>query len=324
MTNLPPDGQPPAEGVAPPPYTPVNNDEIPVLPPIAPPSGYPRPGYWAVPPQPQAPGWPYAGVPPYTAVPPFMAGPPVAPRDEIGPNRVPWRFWDVLIAGSPFVFILLLSLAAHFAPTTATSATTDAPISTRLLVANAVIGLVVYVVILSLVWAVTVRKYRVGWSALGIRRPPGVWWALIIPIILGIFIASAIATAIVVNLFYGGNATNPQLKEITGGGGFSWTNLVIALITASIAAPVVEEIFFRGVLYGWLRTRWGSIAAVIIDGALFSGAHAIPLILASIFIVGLTLAIVYEKTKSTIATMTLHSLFNTIGVVTVFIDLARK
>ncbi len=102
------------------------------------------------------------------------------------------------------------------------------------------------------------------------------------------------------------------------------SKLVLALITASIAAPFVEEIFFRGVLFGWLRTRWGAAPGVILSAALFSGAHAIPLILASIFVVGLTLAIVYEKTKSTIATMTLHSLFNTIGVVAVFIDLARK
>ena len=60
-----------------------------------------------------------------------------------------------------------------------------------------------------------------------------------------------------------------------------------------------------------------------LNAAYHTAAHAIPLILASIFVVGLTLAIVYEKTKSTIATMTLHSLFNTIGVIAVFIDLSN-
>ena len=128
----------------------------------------------------------------------------------------------------------------------------------------------------------------------------------------------------IVQLFYGGKATNPQVQDITGGGNFSWTKLILALITASVAAPFVEEIFFRGVLFGWLRTRWGAVPGVILSAALFSGAHAIPLILASIFVVGLTLAIVYEKTKSTIATMKLQSLFNMIGVIAVFIDLARK
>ena len=320
MTNPPPDGRPPAEGFAPAHALPDNNDERPALPPAT----YPRPDYWAVPPQPQAPGWPYAGVPPYTAVSPFAPGPPTAQQEEIGPNRVPWRFWDVVIAALPFLFILLLTLAAHFASVTATSTTTDTPTSTRVLIANTVVGLVVYAVILLLMWAVTVRKYRVGWSALGLRRPPGLYWALALPILVGMYLAAGIVSSLVVKLFYGGKAENPQVKDITGGGSFSWPKLILALMTASIAAPIVEELFFRGVLFGWLRTRWGAVPGVIVSAALFSGAHAIPLILASIFVVGLTLAIVYEKTKSIIATMALHSLFNTIGVVAVFIELARK
>lgn len=326
MTTPPPDRQPPADGVAPAPSIPVSNDERPALPPPA----YPRPGYWAVPPQPQAPGWPYAGAPPSTGVPPYAgfpaypSGPPPAPPGGIGPDRVPWRFWDVVIAALPFILLLALTLVAHFTSSTATSTTTDTPTSTPVLIANTVIGLVVYGVILLLIWAFTVRKYRVGWSALGLRRPPGLYWALALPILIGMYLAAGIVSAIVVKLFYGGKAENPQVKDITGGGSFSWTKLILALITASIAAPIVEELFFRGVLFGWLRTRWGAVAGVILSAALFSGAHAIPLILASIFVVGTTLAIVYEKTKSTIATMALHSLFNTIGVVAVFIDLARK
>jgi uncharacterized protein len=325
MTNPPPDGQPPADGLSPAPYTPVNNDGRPHLPPAPAPGSYTRPDYWAVPPQPQAPSWPYVGVPPYTVAPPqFSPSPPGGYREAIGPNYVPWRFWDVVLAALPFILLLTLTLVSHFASSTATSTTTDTPISTRVLVANTVVGVVIYGIILLLVWAVTVRKYRVGWSALGLRRPPGIYWALALPILIGMYLAAAVVSAIIVKLFYGGNATNPQVKDITGGGGFSWLNFVLALITASIVAPFVEEIFFRGVLFGWLRTRWGAVPGVILSAALFSGAHAIPLILASIFVVGLTLAIVYEKTKSIIATMTLHSLFNTVGVVLVFIDLARK
>lgn len=325
MTTPPPDGQPPADGVSPVPYTPVNDDERSNLPPPPAPGGYTRPDYWAVPPQPQAPGWPYAGVPPYTIAPSsFPPGSPPEHRETIGPNHVPWRFWDVFLAALPFILLLTLTLVSHFTSATATSTTTDTPISTRVLVANTVLGVVIYGIILLLVWAVTVRKYHVGWSALGLRRPPGIYWALALPILIGMYLAAALVSAIIVKLFYGGSATNPQVEDITGGGSFSWTKLILALITASVAAPFVEEIFFRGVLFGWLRTRWGAVPGVIISAAIFSGAHAIPLILASIFVVGLTLAIVYEKTKSILATMTLHSLFNTIGVVAVFIDLARK
>ncbi|MGI8856705.1 MAG: CPBP family glutamic-type intramembrane protease [Thermomicrobiales bacterium] len=325
MTMPPTNGQPPTDDVMPAPSPSVNNDTRPNLPPASPPGGYTRPDYWAVPPQPQAPGWPYAGVPPYgVAPPPFPPGPPITYRETIGPNHVPWRFRDVLLAALPFILLLTLTLVSHFASSTATSTTTDTPTSTPVLIANTVIGLVIYGIILLLVWAVTVRKYRVGWSALGLRRPPGLFWWLVLPIFVAMLLAANYVSILIIHVFYGGKATNPQVKDITGGGSFSWTKLILALITASIAAPFVEEIFFRGVLFGWLRTRWGAVPGVSLSAALFSGAHAIPLILASIFVVGLTLALVYEKTKSTIATMALHSLFNTIGVVAVFIDLARK
>jgi CAAX protease family protein len=292
-----------------------------------PPQGNPgvnaRPDYWAVPPPPQSPAWPYAGVPPYGNAP---VPPPglLPPSVGIGPERVPWGFWDVVVAALPLIFSFALAVLVHFLPSSTGTPASETPTSTRVLIANTVVGLVIYGVILLLIWLVTVRKYHVGWSALGVRRPPGVYFALVIPILVGMYVAAALVSAVVVKLFYGGKAENPQVKDLTGGGGFSWTSLILALITASIVAPIIEELLFRGVLYGWLRTRWSAVGGVILSAALFSAAHAIPLILASIFVVGLTLAIVYEKTKSTLATMTLHSLFNTIGVIAVFIDLARK
>ena len=294
-------------------------------PPFLPPSGTPgtRPEYWAAPPQPQAPSWPYAGMPPYGSAPPVLVGPPPT-EHGIGPDHVPWRFWDVIIAALPLILSVALAVLAHFLPSSTGTPASETPTSTKILIENSVLGFVIYGVILLLIWLVTVHKYHVGWSALGVRRPPRLYFAYVIPILVGMYVAAAVVSALIVKLFYGGKAENPQVKDLTGGGGFSWTSLILALITASIVAPIIEELLFRGVLYGWLRTRWSAVGGVILSAALFSAAHAIPLILASIFVVGLTLAIVYEKTKSTLATMTLHSLFNTIGVIAVFIDLARK
>ena len=325
MTTPPPDGAQQPNGPAP---LYPDTDNAPsgsFLPPQGPPDPSQRPGYWATPPQPQAPGWPYAGIPPYGNVLPLPPGwQQSSPTDGIGPERVPWGFWDVVVAALPLLLSFALAVVVHFLPSSMGTPASETPTSTRLLVANTVVGLVIYGVILLLIWLVTVHKYHVRWSALGVRRPPGLYFALVIPILFGMYVAAAVVSALIIKLFYGGKAENPQVKDLTGGGGFSWTRLILALITASIAAPIVEELLFRGVLYGWLRTRWSAVGGVILSAALFSSAHAIPLILASIFVVGLTLAIVYEKTKSTIATMTLHSLFNTIGVIAVFIQLARK
>ncbi len=170
MTMPPTDGQPPTDGVTPAPTTSVNNDERPHLPPAAPPGGAARPDYWAVPPQPQAPGWPYAGVPPYGVPPPFPPGPPIGYRKEIGPNHVPWRFWDVLLAALPFILLLALTLVSHFTSSTATSTTTDTPISTHILIANTVVGIVIYGIILLLVWAG--HGQEVSRRLVGARPPP--------------------------------------------------------------------------------------------------------------------------------------------------------
>jgi len=307
----------------------VNAPRAPFLPPQANPGASTRPDYWAVPPQPQAPGWPYASATPYGDVPPSGMVPPYSPysppvANRIGPDRVPWGFWDVVVAALPLILSFVLAVVVHFLPSSTGTPASQTPTSTKILIANSVVGFVIYGVILLLIWLVTVHKYHIGWSALGIRRPPGWYLALVLPILLGMYLAAGAVSWVIIKLFYGGTANNPQVKDLTGGGGFSWTSLILALITASIVAPVIEELLFRGMLYGWLRTRWSAVGGGVLSAAIFSGAHAIPLILASIFVVGLTLAIVYEKTKSTLATMTLHSLFNTIGVLAVFIDLARK
>jgi membrane protease YdiL (CAAX protease family) len=259
--------------------------------------------------------------------PPGLAAPPPgeAAPELIGPEHVPWKWYDMIVPALPLILGIIATLLGALGANATDNASGNSVTGTRELVGTTVIGIGIYAFIFVMMWLFAVRKYRVGWSALGVRRPPAMYWALLVPILLGMYLASILASGIVVLIFYHGKAPeNPQIRDLTGGGGFSWIALILALITASIVAPIVEELFFRGMLYGWLRTRWNFVGSVILSGTLFSLAHGIALIFASILVVGITLAIVYEKTKSTLATMSLHSLFNTIGVLLVFIDLARK
>ncbi len=245
----------------------------------------------------------------------------------IGPERVPWRWYDLILPS----FLLLLNVITLFSglggKSAATSAITKDLTDTqrqRLLLLSFVVNVAVYAVILLFIWLFSVRKYHVGWSALGMRKVPGRYFAAMIPVVGLMYIAVALVGAAVNRLFYGGKAENPQIDSITGGGKFSWVAVVTAVLTASILAPFVEELLFRGMWYGYLRTRWHNIVfASLGSGAIFSLAHGIPLLLASLLVVGVTLAIVYEVTKSTLVTMTLHSLFNTVSLVLTFVTLAR-
>ncbi len=89
------------------------------------------------------------------------------------------------------------------------------------------------------------------------------------------------------------------------------------IATAVIGAPIAEEITYRGFLQSALlaatRRAWIS---VLVTAALFTAAHwpALPPdgrhALAPLFVLGVALGIVVERTKSLGAAIVLHALFN--------------
>ncbi|MFK5952875.1 MAG: type II CAAX endopeptidase family protein [Desulfobacterium sp.] len=85
---------------------------------------------------------------------------------------------------------------------------------------------------------------------------------------------------------------------------------VLFFITGGLIGPVGEELFFRGILYGFLR-QWGMLPALIITTLLFALMHPpgafipIPQIIGSIVF---TLA--YEQKDELVAPVTIHCLGN--------------
>jgi hypothetical protein len=53
----------------------------------------------------------------------------------------------------------------------------------------------------------------------------------------------------------------------------SLLDLIPALLVGSIVAPLAEELYFRGVLLRWLRTRLPLAASILISAALFALLH---------------------------------------------------
>jgi membrane protease YdiL (CAAX protease family) len=85
-----------------------------------------------------------------------------------------------------------------------------------------------------------------------------------------------------------------------------------------VAAPVFEELFFRGFLIpGFSASFVGPVGAVLITSALWAGIHVqyeFYLILL-IFMMGIMLGIARLKTGSTLLTIGLHSLFNLVATI---------
>ena len=88
------------------------------------------------------------------------------------------------------------------------------------------------------------------------------------------------------------------------------TDLLLFFLVGGIIAPVAEEVFFRGVLYGFFR-RWGVLVAVVLSTLLFVLFHPIgygipwPQIMG-----GMLFAVAYEMTGSLMTPITLHVLGN--------------
>lgn len=87
-------------------------------------------------------------------------------------------------------------------------------------------------------------------------------------------------------------------------------------VLVGVAAPLVEELFFRGFLFGVLRERIGVAAAALVAGAIFGLIHAAgtPVrTLGILVLLGIGLCILYVKTGSLLPCMGLHALHNSIS-----------
>jgi uncharacterized protein len=89
--------------------------------------------------------------------------------------------------------------------------------------------------------------------------------------------------------------------------------LVVGVIAVIVAAPVGEELFFRGMIFGSLRTRFGFWAAGAMSSLVFALVHVQPPLMVLMFFVGFGLALIYEWRGSLAASIAAHAAFNLIG-----------
>lgn len=87
-------------------------------------------------------------------------------------------------------------------------------------------------------------------------------------------------------------------------------DLVAFFFIGAMIAPLAEELFFRGILYGFFR-RWGISVAIIISTLLFVLSHAPGNTLPVTQLVGgILFAVSYEVEKNLLVPVTIHILGN--------------
>lgn len=125
--------------------------------------------------------------------------------------------------------------------------------------------------------------------------------------------AGALAGVAVFGRHWRGVEVHPVIFAI-GGAGF-WTKLLIFAVVA-VAAPVVEETFFRGILLNALRPRFGVTGAVLISSAAFAAIHPqIPTGFLPLFALACVLGVMTAIRGSLAPAMIAHGINNAISFI---------
>jgi hypothetical protein len=95
--------------------------------------------------------------------------------------------------------------------------------------------------------------------------------------------------------------------------------LAIFFITASIAAPIFEEIMFRGFLLPSLTRYLPVWGAIVVSGVIFAVAHLSLAEIIPLATLGIILGIVYTRSHSLLASITVHSLWNSGTLFSLFV-----
>lgn len=232
--------------------------------------------------------------------------PAAAPERPEAPVRAPWTIGDILKALIiPGALVLLNVIPAIFTDVN------DQDYDATSLTAAFIVGIVLEAVLLASVLFFTVRKYRVSLAAIGLRKPErGSWW---LPILL---LAAAWGMLLIYAVVLAGIGVELEgdVPEET----YESAGPIITLALLSlVAAPFVEEVFFRGFVFGGLRGRWGVGLGIAVSGALFGAAHlGNPgglLIFVPISLIGMLFAWGYFYSASLTASIIAHLLFNLVS-----------
>ncbi len=147
-----------------------------------------------------------------------------------------------------------------------------------------------WLVLFGVCWWVTMYRGRRSLDLdFGLRME---WVDVPVGLVIGVVLQVALAVALAaVYRLVGVDADNvgESAKELTqravGPGG-----VVVALVLFAGVAPIVEELFYRGLWLGALRQHLAWWGALVVNAALFATIHFQPYDFPALFVVGLVLA----------------------------------
>ncbi len=144
------------------------------------------------------------------------------------------------------------------------------------------------------------RMQGKGLGLIGLAAPdilPGFKKGLFWSAWFGVFAVSGF----VIMIFFNLNPLKILKTPIPGHTGLR----ILFFLVGGLIGPIVEEVFFRGVVYGFFR-KWGVLSAIIISTFFFVILHPIQGIPITQIIGGLVFAVAYEQDGWLMVPITIH------------------
>ena len=142
------------------------------------------------------------------------------------------------------------------------------------------------------------------------RRRAGYSWTLRMdfagaaPLILGLAISSGILVNMLVAMS-GLSRYSEAYQEV--GEALFGVSVWLQVLVMAVAAPLVEELIFRGLAYERLRKEMGVLPAAVLSALLFGLSHGNLMQGVYGFLLGILLALVYEHFQGLASSMLFHA-----------------
>jgi membrane protease YdiL (CAAX protease family) len=99
---------------------------------------------------------------------------------------------------------------------------------------------------------------------------------------------------------------------------------IFSILTIVVAAPIFEELIFRGIILDGLLKRYSPVKAIIVSSALFGAVHLNPWQFVGAFILGIFIGWIYYKTKSITLAIAIHAFNNLTASLFMYFDTEKE
>ena len=230
-------------------------------------------------------------------------------------QRINWGIWDVVKVGILFLFfayVLLITeaLLLRYLPIFKNE-------NIRMVINTSIMDVLCVVFIIH--FAVVQHKEKLAALGLSVKNFfKNIWYGMvgyiaIIPVLIGIIAVMAFMMSMIKYVPEQQPVVQLFLKE---------KNTALLLYTslfAAIVGPIMEELFFRGFMYNAVKKYVGVFWSAMVTALFFAFLHAHLVGFLPIFVLGVALAYLYERTGTLVSSITVHMIHNLSMVALVFL-----